>query len=100
MSRLPSSGVMNPYPLSSLNHFTTPVAIEPSSDDLSCCVRGGVAPVCNARTACAGSPRTDYGAQTTMRNACWHVEFASSAAWIRLHRPARGELVGGRGGDA
>jgi hypothetical protein len=24
----PSSGVMNPYPLSALNHFTVPVAIE------------------------------------------------------------------------
>src|SRR3954468_11132530 len=28
-SRLPSSGVMKPNPLSSLNHFTVPVAMQP-----------------------------------------------------------------------
>src|SRR5579875_1132425 len=40
-SRPPSSGVMNPKPLSSLNHFTVPVAIShPSSVD----PRAGFAP--------------------------------------------------------
>src|SRR3954451_10728810 len=38
-SRLPSSGVMKPKPLSSLNHFTTPVGI-PSSVE-SCAAYGG-----------------------------------------------------------
>src|SRR5579875_2127212 len=40
-SRPPSSGVMNPKPLSSLNHFTVPVAIAQS---LTCRSAGGVAP--------------------------------------------------------
>src|SRR5258706_14175058 len=34
----PSSGVMNPYPLASLNHFTVPVGIEPS------CLNRGTSP--------------------------------------------------------
>src|SRR6185436_18236741 len=37
-SSLPSSGVMNPYPFASLNHFTVPVAIRL----LASCYTGGV----------------------------------------------------------
>src|SRR5215216_3420139 len=43
-SRLPSSGVMKPKPLSSLNHFTVPVAILSRSSDVPGAAFGGGVP--------------------------------------------------------
>src|SRR3954469_22141141 len=43
-SRLPSSGVMKPKPLSSLNHLTVPVAILSRSSDVPCAAVGRGSP--------------------------------------------------------
>src|SRR4051794_14456303 len=52
----PSSGVMNPKPFSSLNHFTTPVAIQHLLT-LSVYARGGAAGHC--LPACSTALRAD-----------------------------------------
>src|SRR5215217_6668623 len=51
----PSSGVMNPKPFSSLNHFTTPVANPDTSSTMNPDARGGASGHC--LPACF-SPRT------------------------------------------
>src|SRR5436190_1001687 len=80
---------MKPYPLSSLNHFTTPVAIEPSSDDL----RAAYAEEGGPRSATPalltpGRPGPLRG-QNTTRMPCRHAVVGERIAGRRRAGPRR-----------
>src|SRR5215210_6509867 len=72
----PSSGVMNPKPFSSLNHFTTPVAIQHLLT-LNLYARGGAAGHC--LPACSTAPRAGQRGVYTRRGGARRQPVGASA---------------------
>src|SRR4051812_12344603 len=87
----PSSGVMKPKPFSSLNHFTTPVAIRQHSSLNPACARVSLStafPHTYSHHRLQGGP--DGASCTSPRGGC-QPSFPGSGAWVP---PVPGEPCG------